>query len=304
MAVSSFSIKTVPTAEEITGPTPGQILRRKIFGHRGLIFGGGILILILAVSLLAPIVSPYNPYEGTLADRLKPPIWHPNGNWDHPLGTDQLGRDYLSRLIYGSRISLLIGFATAAISGFIGSLLGMIAGYFGGRVDMVINYLVTVRLSLPRILVALAVVQLVGGSLKIVIIVLAFLLWDRFAVVIRSVTMQIRAMDFIKSAQAVGCSTLRIVCREILPNVLNQFVVVATLEAAHAILLEAALSFLGVGVQPPLPSWGLMINEGKDFMFFMPWIVTIPGTCLFLLVLAINLMGDGVRDVTAPESRN
>ena len=169
---------------------------------------------------------------------------------------------------------------------------------------MVITYLITVRLSIPVILVALATIQLVGGSLKVVIIVLGFLLWDRFAVVIRSSTMQIRAMDYVKSAQAVGCSLFSILFREVLPNVFNQLVVIVTLEMAQAILLEAALSFLGVGVQPPTPSWGLMINEGKNFMFFKPYLVMIPGVALFLLVLAINLMGDGVRDVTAPESRS
>jgi len=304
MAERAGLLKTMPTVEEIVGPTPGQILRRRIFGHRGLMIGGGILLGILLIALLAPVIAPHDPYAQTLGKRLLPPIWQAKGTWTHLLGTDQLGRDYLSRLLYGAQVSLLIGIAAAVLSGFIGTALGLTAGYFGGRVDMVITYLITVRLSIPVILVALATIQLVGGSLKVVIIVLGFLLWDRFAVVIRSSTMQIRAMDYVKSAQTVGCSLFSILFREMLPNVFNQLMVIATLEMAHAILLEAALSFLGVGVQPPTPSWGLMINEGKNFMFFKPYLVMIPGVALFLLVLAINLMGDGVRDVTAPESRS
>jgi peptide/nickel transport system permease protein len=190
------------------------------------------------------------------------------------------------------------------MSGVIGTALGVTAGYFGGRIDMIITYLITVRLSMPVVLVALAVVALIGGSLMVVITVLGLLMWNRYAVVLRSATIQIRHADYVVAARAVGCSTIRIIFTEILPNIMNNLLVVATLEMANAILLEAALSFLGMGVQPPLPSWGLMVSEGKDYLFFKPWLITLPGTLLFLLVLAINLIGDGVRDVTAPENRN
>ncbi len=291
-------------AETLTAPTAGQMLRRRVFGHQGLVIGGGVLLAIVAMALLAPLLVSADPYQQDLVHRLIPPIWQEAGTWEHPLGTDNLGRDYLARLMYGARISLLIGFGTALISGAIGTVLGVLAGYFGGRMDMIVTFLVTVRLSMPVVLVALAVVALVGGSLQVVIAVLGLLLWDRFAVVMRSSTMQIRAMEYVAAAEAVGCSTLRILATEILPNVLNQVIVVATLEMAHAILLEAALSFLGLGVQPPLPSWGLMVSEGKDMILFEPWLITIPGAALFILVLAINLLGDGVRDVTAPENRN
>ncbi|MCK4508586.1 MAG: ABC transporter permease [Desulfuromonadales bacterium] len=300
----STSTEPLPSVEVITGPTPGQILRRNIVGHKGLMIGGGLLLLICLAALAAPLLATHNPYLGELSDRLITPFWNSGGSMTHPLGTDSLGRDYLSRLLYGARISLIIGLGTAAISGIIGLTLGLVAGYFGGRVDMIITYLISVRLSLPTIVVSLAVVQLLGGSLNVVIMVLGFILWDRFAIVTRSATQQIRSQDFVKSAQAVGCSTMRIIFKEIAPNVMNQFIVIATLEAAHAILLEAALSFLGVGVQPPTPSWGLMINQGKTLLFFKPWLVTIPGVALFVLVLSINLLGDGVRDVTAPEQRN
>ena len=273
-------------------------------GHSGLVIGGVILIAIVALALAAPLIAPHDPYAQDLARRLRPPIWFAKGTWEHVLGTDKLGRDYLSRLIYGARISLMIGSLTVVISGTIGTLIGICAGYFGGRVDAALSYVVTTRLALPVVLVALASAVVVGGSLQGVILVLGLLLWDRFAVVTRSATQQIVQADYIAAAQAIGCSTARILVSEILPNILNALIVVATLEMAHAILLEAALSFLGLGVQPPLPSWGLMISEAKPFLFFSPWLITIPGSLLLALVLSINLLGDGIRDLTAPEGRN
>ncbi len=298
-----MELRTLPAIEEILGPSPGQLLRRRIFGHKGLMIGGIVLAVIILLALLAPVISPHDPYHQSLTKRMSKPFWQPEAAKGHPLGTDQVGRDYLSRLLYGARVSLLIGFSVALISGVIGTALGILGGYFGGRLDMVITFIITLRLSLPFVLVAVAVVGLVGGSLKVVIITLGLLLWNRYAVVMRSATQQIRNQDYIPAAQAVGCSTLRILLSEIMPNILNSLVVVATLEMANAILLEAALSFLGLGVQPPTPSWGLMVSEGKDFLFFEPWLITIPGVALFLLVLAINLVGDGIRDVTAPENR-
>jgi len=296
----------IPTAEEILEPTPGSLLRRRIFGNTGLIAGALVLLIIVLAAVFAGVISPGDPFDQVLDRKLIPPIWHdvPKATWDHPLGTDALGRDYLTRLFYGARISLLIGFSAMLISGVIGTTLGVLAGYFGGRVDMVVNFILTTRLSLPVILVALAVVSLIGSSLAVVIWVLGLLLWDRFAVVMRSATLQIRNLEFIAAAQALGCSTTRIILSEIIPNISNHLIVVATLEMAHAILLEAALSFLGLGVQPPEPSWGLMVSEAKGLMFFDAWLITIPGAAIFALVLAINLLGDGIRDVTAPENRN
>ena len=279
-------------------------LTKKIRGHQGMIIGSVIVFAVIAIALLAPFLAPHDPYEQDLMKRLLPPFWDSRGSWEHIFGTDHLGRDYLSRLIYGARISLLIGIGAALISGLIGTIMGVMAGYFGGRVDMVVTFLITVRLSMPVVLVALAVVAIVGGSLQVVITVLGLLLWDRFAVVMRSSTLQIRSMDYVAAAQAVGCSVSRVLMTEVMPNVVNNLIVITTIEIAHAIILEAALSFLGLGVQPPLPSWGLMVSEGKDMMLFEPWLITIPGVALFLLVLAINLMGDGVRDITAPENRN
>ncbi len=287
-------------------PSPGALLRKRVFGHYGILIGGTALLIIIAMALFAPWLAPHDPLDQDLARKLIPPIWHASNKatWVYPLGTDLFGRDYLSRLIFGARISLLIGFTAMLISGLIGTTLGVAAGYFGGRVDMCVNFIITTRLSMPVVLVALAVVSMVGNSLWIVIWVLGLLIWDRFAVVMRSTTLQVRNLDYVAAAQAMGCSTARIILTEILPNILNHLIVIATIEMAHAVLLEAALSFLGLGVQPPEPSWGLMISEGKGMMFFDPWLIGIPGAALFSLVLAINLLGDGMRDVTAPEGRN
>lgn len=264
-----------------------------------------VLLGIAGVALAAPLLAPHDPYDQMLGRRLLPPAFlHlPRTSPDFPLGTDGLGRDVLSRLIFGARISLLIGACAMVLSGLVGTAMGIAAGYFGGRVDAVVSFVVTTRLALPVVMVALAVVALVGGSLQTVILVLGLLLWDRFAVVMRSATMQVRALDYVAAARAIGCSHARILWRTVLPNVLSSLVVVATYEVGQAILLEAAFSFLGFGVQPPLPSWGLMIAEGKRFMFAQPWMTLIPGVAICLLVLAINLLGDGVRDATAPEGR-
>ncbi|MAP14349.1 MAG: peptide ABC transporter permease [Oceanibulbus sp.] len=289
--------------DEITGPTPGQMLRKRIFGHQGLLIGAVVLIILTVIAILAPWIAPHDPYVQSLMTRMEPPVFM-GGTWEHPLGTDHLGRDYLSRLIYGARISLLIGAVAALISGVIGTAMGVAAGYFGGKVDAVVTFLINVRLAMPVVLEALAVVAILGGSLQVVIGVLGLLLWDRFAVVMRASTMQVRRREYVAAAQVIGASTPRILLSEIMPNIANNLIVVVTLEMAHAILLEAALSFLGLGVQPPTPSWGLMVSEGKNMMLFEPWLVLIPGAVLFVLVLAINLMGDGLRDVTAPENRS
>jgi peptide/nickel transport system permease protein len=295
-----------PVATESQESSPGAMMRKRIFSHWGFMIGALVLIAIFLMALLAPYISPGDPFDQVLSRKLIPPIWSDSAKatWDHPLGTDHLGRDYMTRLFYGARISLLIGFGAMLISGIIGTTLGVLAGYYGGRVDMVVHFIITTRLSMPVVLVALAVVSIVGSSLTVVVWVLGLLIWDRFAVVMRSATQQVRALDFVTSAQALGCSTPRILLTEIMPNITNHLIVIATLEMAHAILLEAALSFLGLGVQPPEPSWGLMISEAKGMIFFDPWLITIPGLALFALVLSINLLGDGIRDVTAPENRN
>ena len=290
--------------DEVLEPSPMQKLRKRMFGNYSFLAGLVIILLILAVALLAPLLAPHDPLETNLSNRLTNPFWHDAKTLEeHPLGTDKVGRDYLSRLIYGAQISLLIGVSTMLISGTIGTILGVTAGYFGGRVDMLINFIINTRLAMPVFLVAMAAVVAFGASLTVVILVLGLFLWDRFAVVMRSITMQARDLDYVKAARAMGCSTPYIIVREIFPNVLGSLTVVATVEMANAILLEAALSFLGFGVQAPTPSWGLMLNEAREYMFFSPWLLALPGACLFFLVLAINLFGDGLRDVTLEKGR-
>ena len=265
---------------------------RRAFALIGLLIVGTTLLL----AIFAPWITPHDPFAQNLDTRMIPPFWLDGASPQHLLGTDQLGRDYLSRLIYGARISMIIGVLVVVCSGVIGTSLGVIGGFFGGRVDAVVMFIITCRLAIPLILVALTVVSFVGSSFAVVVLTLGLLLWERFAVVARITTMQVCRLDYIAAAQATGCSRPYILLREVLPNIAQHLIVVATLEMALAILLEAALSFLGLGVPSPLPSWGLMISEAKDYMYFSPWVIMIPGAALFILVLGINLLGDGLQD--------
>jgi peptide/nickel transport system permease protein len=267
----------------------------------GFMIGAVICGVVVFAALFGNALVPYDPFTQDLNNRLVPPFWMEGAQSAHLLGTDQLGRDYLARLVYGARISLLIGLTTMVVSGLIGTTIGTIGGYFGGIVDDVVLFLITSRLSIPPVLVALAVVGLLGSSLTLVISTLGLLLWDRFAVVARSTTMQVRSLDYVSAAVCAGSSTPRLLFREILPNIAPHLAVVATLEIALAILLEAALSFLGLGVPAPLPSWGLMIAEGKDYMFFSPWVIMIPGVTLFMFVMGVNFVGDGLRSLLGAE---
>lgn len=298
--MSALPIETA--AEPVPRMRAGTM--RTVLRHPSLMFGIAVLVVITLAALMAPVLAPQDPYAQNISQRLMNPVWYGNGSWEHPLGTDSLGRDYLSRLLYGARISLLVGFVVVLVSGLLGTAMGVAAGYFGGRVDAVVTYLVTLRLSVPLVLVALAVVAAVGSSLTVIVLVLGCLLWDRFAVVTRAATQQVVRNEYVCAAKSLGCSTGYIIVREVLPNIGSQLIVVATLEVANAILMEAALSFLGMGVQAPMPSWGLMISEGRQFMFFKGWLIAIPGATLFLTVLAVNLLGDGLRDVMAPERRS
>ncbi|MGA7810508.1 MAG: ABC transporter permease [Bradyrhizobium sp.] len=276
--------------------------RRTAFRRVSALLGAAIVAAALLVAIFAPVLTPHDPFAQDLGSRLIPPVWMEGGQPAHLLGTDQIGRDYLSRLIYGTRISLMIGVFTVIVSGAIGITLGVVGGFYGGRTDEFVMFLITCRLSIPLILVALTVVALVGSSLLVVILTLGLLLWERFAVVARTTTLQVRNLDYIAAAQAAGASPLRVLAREVLPNIAHHLLVVATLEMALAILLEASLSFLGLGVPQPLPSWGLMIAEAKEYMFFSPWVIVTPGVALFVLVLGINLLGDGLRDMLRADS--
>ncbi len=267
-----------------------------------LFLGAGIVGFAAFVALAGPLLTPHDPFAQSLGQRFIPPAWMPGGTPAHLLGTDQLGRDYFSRLILGARISMMIGVSTVLMSGIIGTTLGLLGGYFGGPLDRVVMFVISCRLAIPLILVALTVVSLVGSSLGVVMLTLGLLLWERFAVVSRAATRQVCGLDYIAAAWAAGCSRGWIILCEVLPNIVHNLIVIATIDMAIAILVEAALSFLGLGVPPPLPSWGLMIAEAKDYMFFKPWVIEIPGIALLVLVLGINLLGDGLRDALGADA--
>lgn len=272
----------------------------RVLRNAGLAFGALVVGSVLFCAVFAELLMPHDPFAQDLTRRLLPPFWMEGHDPAHLLGTDQLGRDYLSRLILGARISMLIGVTAVIVSGLIGITIGVIGGFFGGRVDDVVMFIITTRLAIPLILVALAVVSLVGSSLTVVVLTLGLLLWDRFAVVARTTTMQVRTLDYVSAAWAAGCSRAWILGREVLPNILSPLAVVATLEMALAILLEAVLSFLGLGVPPPAPTWGNMLAGSRPFMESAMWLGIAPGLCIALSLLGINLLGDWLRDRLDP----
>ena len=288
---------------ETLAPSPRALMRRRARSHAGFIIGLSIVGFFVIVAVFASLLAPHDPYAQTLNNRLADPIWGPKGSWAHVLGTDALGRDVLSRLMYGAQLSLYISFSAAVISAVIGVTLGVAGGYFGGRTDAFVVYIINVKLALPVFLVALSVAAITGGTVTVLILLLGFLTWDRYAIVTRSLTQQMRDQEFIMSSLAAGASNLRIIFRDILPNLLNHIIVIVSLDMAVIILIEAALSFLGLGIRPPTPSWGLMVSEARAVMFFKPHLIMIPGIAIFILVMAINMAGDGIRDVTAPEGR-
>ncbi|MAQ83927.1 MAG: peptide ABC transporter permease [Maritimibacter sp.] len=305
MTSTDLSFSTTPADDESqTVLTPGQIFRQRLFGHTGFLIGAGLILVIVVIAIFAPLIAPHDPYAQSLSARMLPPVWVEGGNWDYLLGTDQNGRDYLSRLIYGTRVSITIGIGAATVGLLIGVTLGVIAGYFGGWADHAISFLLTAQLALPGLLLAMALVFIIGPSIWVVIGIVGVLHWTYYLVVTRAATQRIRSQDFVAAAAASGASPRQIIWHEIMPNLLSAIIVIFTFELGIAILAESSLSFLGVGIQPPTPSWGLMIAEGKQAMFYRPWLVVLPGICLFLLVIGANLMGDGLRDITSPEGRN
>jgi peptide/nickel transport system permease protein len=263
-----------------------------------------LTFLLVIPAALAPLVAPYDPLKGSLANRLRPPVWQQGGSIDYPLGTDKLGRDILSRIIYGARVSLAVSLAAIVVGGVLGTALGLMSGYFGGRVDAVIMRLVDISLSFPTILVALVLVAAVGPSFSTVIIVVVVFLWARYARLVRGETLAIKERDFIARARVAGASHIRIMGRYIFPNVVNSLVVLATLQVGYVILLESTLSFLGAGLPRPTPAWGLMIADGRELIVTAWWVSMFPGMAIMLTVLALNLLGDWLRDHLDPKLRN
>ena len=263
-----------------------------------------LMFLLVIPALFASQVAPYDPLKGSLANRLKPPAWQQGGSIEHVLGTDKLGRDMLSRIIYGARVSLAVSLVAIFVGGVIGTALGMISGYFGGWVDALLMRLVDISLSLPTILLALVLVAAVGPSFGTVITILMIFLWARYARLVRGETLSIKERDFIARAQVAGASHIRIMARYIFPNVVNSLVVLATLQVGYVILLESTLSFLGAGLPRPTPAWGLMIADGRELIVTAWWVSMFPGLAIMLTVLSLNLLGDWLRDHLDPKLRN
>jgi ABC-type dipeptide/oligopeptide/nickel transport system permease subunit len=287
----------------IAGPSAGQRSLRRLWRLKWGLAAAGVLLLIIFVTLAAPWLAPYSPVEVDIRHRLGPPAWMEGGKTDHWLGTDQIGRDLLSRMIYGGRVSLLIGVTAVAISSTIGVLLGLAAGYFGAKVDWIIMTLINVMLTFPFVLLALAVIAVLGPSLLNMILVLGVAGWPIYARVIRAETMALREREFVVAGRALGMSHARIIFGQILPNLISAITVVATLQIAQVIILESFLSFLGLGVQPPTPAWGNMLGEGRVYMLNSWWIAAFPGAAIFVTTLVINLMGNALRDWLDPHMK-
>jgi peptide/nickel transport system permease protein len=265
----------------------------------------GILVIVLVIpAIFAPVVAPHDPFLGTLSNRLTPPVWQDGGTMEHILGTDKLGRDILSRIIYGARVSLTVSLIAIFVGGIIGTVLGLISGYFGGRTDAVIMRLVDISLSIPTILLALVLVAAVGPSFGTVITVLIVLLWARYARLTRGETLSIKERDFIARARVAGASHTRIMFKYIFPNVVNSLIVLATLQVGYVILLESALSFLGAGLPRAEPAWGVMVADGRELIVTAWWVSMFPGVAIMLTVLSLNLIGDWLRDHLDPKLRN
>jgi len=263
-----------------------------------------LIFLLLIPAIFASQVAPHDPLKGSLSKRLKPPAWMEGGSMEYPLGTDKLGRDILSRIIHGARISLIISLVAIFVGGSVGTTLGLMAGYFGGKLDALIMRLVDISLSLPTILLALVLVAAVGPSFATVITVVAVLLWARYARIVRGETLSIKELDFIARARVAGASHVRIMARYIFPNVVNSLVVLATLQVGATILLESTLSFLGAGIPRPTAAWGVMIADGRELIVTAWWVAMFPGVAIMLTVLSLNLLGDWLRDHLDPKLRH
>jgi peptide/nickel transport system permease protein len=260
-----------------------------------------LLGALTLAALFAPIVAPHDPLAIDLAKALAPPVWHEGGSAEHPLGTDRLGRDILSRVIYGGQVSLLLAFSVLLIGGTVGVVLGLVSGYVGGRSDSVIQRGIEAVLSLPTIMVALVFVFVLGQSFASVVLILAPFITASFARMVRGEAMTVRGMNYVALARVAGASHLRIIGRHILPNVAGTIIVIATLEVGALILVEASLSFLGVGVPPPTPAWGLMVDDGREYLATRYWLSLFPGLAIVVTVLSINWIGDWLRNVLDPK---
>ncbi|MBI1801566.1 MAG: ABC transporter permease [Chloroflexi bacterium] len=264
------------------------------------LIGGLMVALVVLASIFAEAISPHDPLAQEITQRLRPPFWMEGGTGANLLGTDSLGRDILSRMIFGSRISLIVGFSAVIVAGTIGVTLGMLAAYFKGAVDLILSRIADIQQAIPFLILIIAVVAVVGASLLNLILVLGVGSWLFYYRVVRGETLSVREEPYVEAARIVGCTTPRILFRYILPNVSASIIVIGTLFVPQVILFEAGLSFLGLGVQPPTPTWGGMIAEGRDYVASAWWLSVVPGFAIMLTVLGINLVGDWLREVLDP----
>jgi peptide/nickel transport system permease protein len=301
--MASWIPASVPAdAANIPAPAAGLYVHRR--RAPWLAYAGiGFVLLLVLVAVSAPWIAPQDPLRQTLRGRLGPPTLEGADGLAHLLGTDQLGRDVLSRVIYGSRVSLMVGFSAVMIGGLLGSTLGLLAGFAGRRVDGVIMTVADAQLAFPFILLAIGIIAVLGPSFPTLVVVIGLSGWVSYARILRAQVLSLRSREFVEAVQALGGSTLRIIAQHVLPNVLSTIVVIATLELARSIVLEATLSFLGLGIQPPTPSWGGMIQEGREYLDSAWWISTCPGIVLMLTSIVVSRTGDWLRDVLDPTLR-
>ena len=267
------------------------------------LFSLGVIGAFVLAALLAPLLGLSSPQEQSLRKRFRPPVWEERGTWEHPLGTDRLGRDMLSRIIWGARVSLAAGVVTVLLASAFGAAVGLVAGYYGGRVDIALMRFTDATMSFPVILLALILAVTVGPSFTNVVVAIAVILWARYARVIRAQVLTLMQLDFIAQSRIAGAGGWRIITRHLFPNTLNTLVVLVTLQIGYVIIVEASLSFLGAGIPPPTPAWGSMIAEGREYVTSAWWASFFPGLAILLVVLAFNLIGDWLRDTLDPKLR-
>jgi peptide/nickel transport system permease protein len=300
MAVGTFTPgDSIALAPSLRADTRSRVWRKLVRNPVALV-GAVALAVVIGAAIFAPRVAPHDPTRQSLIRRFIPPVWAPGGNSTYLLGTDQVGRDILSRMIHGARVSLIVGVSAVVVSLTVGVTLGLLSGFVGGRVDTVIMTVVDVTLSFPQLLLALAFVAALGPSLLTIIVVLGLTGWERYTRVVRAEVLALRERDFVEAARAMGVSSTRMLLRHILPNTFSSIIVMSTLQVAQAILQEAALSFLGVGTGSAYPTWGQMIALGRDFVTVAWWLPTFPGLAILVTVLSINLVGDRLRDALDP----
>lgn len=261
-----------------------------------------IVLLVFFIAACAPILAPFNPNEIDPSKTLTPPFWSEGGTTDHLLGTDNLGRDILSRIIYGSQVSLLVGITSVLLAGIIGVFIGLISGYYGGLLDTILMRIVDAFLAIPNILFALVFLAVFGPSVATLIIVLGVTNWVSYARIIRGETLSIKEREFVIAARSIGVKNMVIILRHILPNVISSFIVVSTLNVATTIIMEASLSFLGLGIQPPTVSWGGILSDGRDYLATSWWLATFPGLAITITVLGMIFLGDWLRDILDPRT--